>query len=334
MRRKLVLICIVAQVLVLAVMAAEREFILNAGERIHLRTAPIDPRDPFRGDFVRLRYEISRVSRRQLQGTLGEDEKQKGDLVYAVLEEGAENLYNLDYLTDEPPADGVFLRARVRHRWRPAHNRSAVSVKYGIEKLFVEQGRGKDIERHRGTRSGLQIPMEVEIAVGSDGTAVIRGFRWSRLGMSLKMLRVHRRNRNENLDDVTEPLSPKLEISLQNVSGAPLTLADTSEHCGFHLRTTTRVSREYRSAYAGCPGVGSSGGHPIELAPGEAYTVQLDLSEPRWHVSVDGETGEIGRYANNDSFRIVYVAPIAGSAAAAWRGELPSSAFTAYRILD
>ena len=152
--------------------------------------------------------------------------------------------------------------------------------------------------------------------------------------MSLKLLRVHRRDRNENLDDVTEPLSPKLELSLQNVSDGPLTLADTSEHCGFHLRTTARVSREYRPAYEGCPGVSSSGGHPIELAPGEAYTVQLDLSEPRWHVSVDGETGEIGRYANNDSFRIVYVAPVTGSAAAVWRGELPSSAFTAYRVLD
>jgi uncharacterized membrane-anchored protein len=195
MRRKLILICIVAQVLVLGVMAAERELILNTGDRVYLRTAPIDPRDPFRGDFVRLSYEISRVSRDQLKGTLDEDEKQKGDPVYAVLEEGAEGLYNLDYLTDEAPADGIYLRGRVRHGWRPARSRNAVAVKYGIEKFFVEQGTGKDIERRRGTRSGLQVPMEVEIAVGSDGTAVIRDFRWSRLGMSLKMLRVHRRNR-------------------------------------------------------------------------------------------------------------------------------------------
>lgn len=331
MRRKLILICIVAQVLVLGVMAAERELILNTGDRVYLRTAPIDPRDPFRGDFVRLSYEISRVSRDQLKGTLDEDEKQKGDPVYAVLEEGAEGLYNLDYLTDEAPADGIYLRGRVRHGWRPARSRNAVAVKYGIEKFFVEQGTGKDIERRRGTRSGLQIPMEVEIAVGSDGTAVIRDFRWSRLGMSLKMLRVHRRNRNENLDDVTGPLSPKLEISLQNVSDAPLILADTSEHCGFHLRTTAWVSREYQPVYAGCPGAGAD---PIELAPGEAYTVQLDLSDPRWHVRVDGKIGEIGRYANNDSFRIVYAAPAVGLPAAGWKGELPSSAFTAFRVLD
>jgi hypothetical protein len=232
------------------------------------------------------------------------------------------------------PADGIFLRGRVRHTWRPARSRGAISVKYGLEKLFVEQGRGKDIEKRRGTRSGLQVPMEVEVAVGSDGTAVIRDFRWSRLGMSLKMVRVHRRNRNENLDDVTEPLSPKLEVSLQNVSDAPLMIADPGRHCGFQLRTTVRVSREYRPAYEGCPAEGAGGGDGIVLAPGEAYTVQLDLSEPRWHVHVDGKTGEIGRHANNDSFRIVYVAPTAGSSAGLWRGELPSSAFTAFRVLD
>lgn len=339
MRRKLVLICIVAQVLVLGVMAAERELILNTGERIFLRTAPIDPRDPFRGDFVRLDYEISRVSRDQLQGTLGESEseKEKGDPVYAVLEEGAGRLYNLDYLTDAEPGDGIFLRGRVRRGWRPAQTRNAVAVKYGIEKLFVEQGRGKDIERRRGTRSGLQIPMEVEVAVGSGGTAVIRGFRWSRLGMSLKMLRFHRRNPNVALEDVTEPLSPKLELTLQNVSEAPLILSDPGDHCGFRLRTTAWVSREYVPAYSGCQGVVAHGDDMIELAPGEAYTVALDLSEPRWHVHVDGKTGEIGRYANNDSFRIVYEAPASALSAAVdagWRGELPSSAFTAYRVLD
>ena len=157
------------------------------------------------------------------------------------------------------------------------------------------------------------------------------------LGMSLKMLRFHRRNRNTNLDEVTEPLSPKLEISLQNVSEAPLMVADPGNHCGFHMETTARVARQYRAAYEGCRDIRVYGDDLIELAPGEAYTVSLDLSEPRWYVSVDGHTGEIGRYANNDSFRIVYRSPTAGLAIAGdreWKGKLPSSAFTAFQVLD
>lgn len=337
MRRKLIVLCIAAQVLVLGIMAGERELILITGERIYLRTAPIDPRDPFRGDFVRLDYEINRVAGDRLRGRLGESEGKKGDRIYAVLTKGADALYQLDYVTDEKPGAGVYLRGRLRHDRRASQGRSAVAVKYGIEQLFVEQGAGKVIERRRGTRNTLQVPMEVEIAIGSGGTAVIRDFRWSRLGTSLKMLRVHRRDRNTNLDEVTEPLSPKLEISLHNVSDAALTVADPGSHCAFHMRKTAWVSRQYRPANDGCRNISVSGDDLIELAPGEAYTVELDLSEPRWHVEVDGNTGEIGRYANNDSFRIVYQAPEAALSMAgdqAWKGALPSSAFTAFRVLD
>ncbi len=337
MRRIYALICIAAQVLVLVAMAGEREIILRTGETIHLRTAPIDPRDPFRGDFVRLRYEISRVSRSQLRGELLDHDRKKGDRVYAVLMEGPGVVHKLDHVTDEKPVNGVFLRGRLRHNWRAAPGPRSLAVKYGIEQLFVEQGRGKDIEKRRGTRNSLQIPMEVEVAVGSGGTAVIRDFRWSRLGMSLKMLRVPRRNRNTNPDEDTEPLSPKLEVSVQNTSDAPLVVVDPGSHCGFRMETTAQVSLEYRPAYDGCTDVRVSGSDVIELAPGEAYTVELDLSEPRWHVTVRGRTGEIGRYANNDSFRIVYQAPASALAMAVdrvWAGELPSSAFTPFRLLD
>ena len=339
MRRKIVLICVAAQLLVLGVMAGEREYILANGKTIYLRTAPIDPRDPFRGDFVRLSYEIARIADEQVRGALADpkSEARKGDRVYAVLRKGADDLYALDYVTDRKPEQGVFLRGRLSEDWRTARGGRSIPVRYGIEQLFVEQGTGHDIERRRGTRDGLQVPMEVEVAVGAGGTAVIRGFRWSRLGMSLKMLRFNRRPRNAKLDEVTEPLSPKLQVSLQNVSDAPLTLADPGDHCGFHMQQTAWVSRQYRPVYAGCRGLSVSANDLVSLAPGEAYTVELDLSEPRWQVEVDGKIGEIGRYADNDSFRMVYQAPEAAlrlAGDAAWKGALSSRAFTAFQIID
>jgi hypothetical protein len=155
--------------------------------------------------------------------------------------------------------------------------------------------------------------------------------------MSLKMLRFHRRDRSVNLDDVTEPLSPKLEVTLQNVSGAPLVVADPGNHCGFHLRTTVRAPKQYLPVYGGCRDSRLFGDGVITLAPGEAYIAVLDLSEPRWYVEVGGKSGGIGRYAYKDRFRIVYRAPLSDLSAAGdrlWKGELPSSAFTAFRIVD
>ena len=61
MRAIAILLLIVFQIVVLAYMTGNREYILRYGQIVYLRTAPIDPRDLFRGDFVRLNYELTSV---------------------------------------------------------------------------------------------------------------------------------------------------------------------------------------------------------------------------------------------------------------------------------
>jgi hypothetical protein len=55
-----------------------RIYILKTGKVIHLRTAPIDPRDIFRGDYVRLNYEISRIAIDDLKDAEDFEEIKKG----------------------------------------------------------------------------------------------------------------------------------------------------------------------------------------------------------------------------------------------------------------
>ena len=61
MRGKLILIAVLVQVLILGWMAGEREWIVRTAPTVWLRTAPVDPRDLFRGDYVTLGYEISTI---------------------------------------------------------------------------------------------------------------------------------------------------------------------------------------------------------------------------------------------------------------------------------
>ena len=68
MKKSFVILAVILQLIVLAYMAGEREYVLRNGKVIHLRTAPIDPRDLFRGDYVRLNYEISRIPVSRLKG--------------------------------------------------------------------------------------------------------------------------------------------------------------------------------------------------------------------------------------------------------------------------
>ena len=103
------------------------------------------------------------------------------------------------------------MRGRVTH----SYSTNPVSVKYGIEQYFVEQGTGLDIEKRRGNRQSLQIPMEVAVALGANGTAVIRDYRWSKLGIRLEVTRVPQRTNGTDLDNVQGPLSPLLKITLK-----------------------------------------------------------------------------------------------------------------------
>jgi len=336
-RRLWVILAVAAQLAVLAWMAGEREWIFRTGEVVYLRTAPIDPRDLFRGDFVRLRYEINSVRAEELAPALASNanNRPRHEVVYTRLREAGEGLYEAAGTSTTPPSEGLFLRGRTEDSWRMGWRGGRQRlVKYGIEQLFVEQGRGRDIEKRRGARNGLQVPMEVEIAVASSGKAVIRGYRWSRLGMKLEVLRRPAR-RIRNAPPPEGPLSPKLRITLANASDAPLAVVDPGEHCSFRIVPVAWAPKPYAPATQACSGV-SPALELITLAPNETYSVELDLSEPRWHVLADGQAVEIGALPGLAQFRIEYRAPEAGAPGekTLWRGRLPSQAFNASGAVD
>jgi uncharacterized membrane-anchored protein len=339
-RRAFTTLFVLAQVLVLGFMAGEREYILRFGTTVYLRTAPIDPRDIFRGDFVRLDYDISAIGVSSMKGTLKEHLLDRDKVVYAALSRGANDLASLDYATDEKPDQELYIRGRLTRGGRFSAGTGSGRVRYGIEQLFVEQGTGKAIEKRRSGRDGLQIPLEVAVALGGGGTAVIKGHRWSRLGVKLEVLRAARRNRNDNLDEIEGPLSPKLRVTLKNVSEAPLAVVNPGQDCGFELTPLVGSRQTYQSVDRGCQTVRPTDGDVVLLAPEAAYSVELDLSEARWHVKTGNKVSEIGRLDRFDRFRMTYRAPdqaaLEGLTAreAVWPGYLPTRAFDAFGRID
>jgi uncharacterized membrane-anchored protein len=330
--RGLLILAVAAQLLVLAWLAGEREWIFRTGQVVHLRTAPVDPRDLFRGDFVRLQYEINSVPRQDLDATLSAPgaERRRREVVYTQLRPAGEGLYESAGTSARRPESGPFLRGRTEDSWRMGWRGGGhFLVKYGIEQLFVEQGSGLDIEKRRGRRGDLQVPMEVEVAVSPSGTAVIRGYRWSRLGVKLEVLRrPAARNRAPNAPAPEGPLSPKLRLTLANASEASLSVADAGEHCAFHLVPVAWAGQTHPSASQACSDTPQA--RAIVLAPGETYSVELDLSEPRWYVVADGKPIEIGALPGFPQFRIEYRAP-EGSG---WHGRLAPQAFNASGAID
>jgi uncharacterized membrane-anchored protein len=177
--RKLLIICAaVLQILLLAFMGSQREYVLRTGRTIYLRTVPFDPRDLFRGDYVRLRYEISSIDKKYFRDGLATETKDtashryRGRPVYVVLKVDDSNLASVVCVTDKKPCKGeLYIRGRCDY----SYDSSWINILYGIEAYFVEQGKGKQLENM--VSSSNYTTFDMKVALGSNGIAVLNGYR-------------------------------------------------------------------------------------------------------------------------------------------------------------
>ena len=170
-------------------MIYDRVIILREGEIIVLETEPVDPRSLFRGDYVVLDYDINRLDLTRLEG---DNEFEIGEPAYVALTK-QESFWQASSVHNEPPTvtgpDDVIIKGRVRRLVpmtrpcpsdEPACETDAarrmsrmLHIDYGIGSYFVPEGEGRRIEDAiRDPTDG--VPVEIEVAVGDDGTAAIK----------------------------------------------------------------------------------------------------------------------------------------------------------------
>lgn len=162
--RRLLAATIGLQFLTLLGMIAARSLPLLTGQAVLLPVAPIDPRDLFRGDYVTLSYDFSRIGPLGVDGQHWPDsdpQQWRQRTVYAVLVAAADGKHwKLDRLTFTRPQQGLFLRGRTAG-WN--------QLEFGIESYYVQQGTGHKYEKAARSRR-----LSAEVCVGADGQALLR----------------------------------------------------------------------------------------------------------------------------------------------------------------
>ena len=155
-----------------------RAMILRDGTEIRLRTAPVDPRDLFRGDYVVLSYGISTVAPANAEAAAA---LQRGSTAYVRLRPCADGFMEPVSASPSRPAASegdVVIAGRVTAagvcatsedgRADCAQPRRFIRIAYGLESYFVPQGQGLAIERTERAR------IEVVAAVAPSGQAAIK----------------------------------------------------------------------------------------------------------------------------------------------------------------
>ncbi|MFH1501275.1 MAG: GDYXXLXY domain-containing protein [archaeon] len=127
-RNQIIGLIIVLLVVLLVVISfiAYNQWPLLTGTSIVLATAPVDPFDPFLGQYMQIRYEISTVQ--SIEGVKSENK------VYVSLKEDNGSIWRLDSVSLTKPRKGVFIRGDVGRVYG-----DSMSLNYGIEKFFFER---------------------------------------------------------------------------------------------------------------------------------------------------------------------------------------------------
>lgn len=120
----IVVICLI--LIVISSFILYNQWPFMTGKKLILATQPVDPFDPFRGQYMTINYEISIIS--DVEGF------NEGDSVYVTLKEDEQGIWRKESVSKLNPDKGDFIKGKVTSVYE-----NRISVEYGIEQFFFER---------------------------------------------------------------------------------------------------------------------------------------------------------------------------------------------------
>lgn len=130
--------------LILLSMMLRPEAALRMGTAVVIEVRPIDPRDPFRGEYLALELPIQDISLTKIvKCDLSPEDLSRGKTIYVSLTSGSGGIWKVSAVSLKKPG-GVYLRGKVLY-WSP----EALRVDYGksLNRYFVHEGEAPLLEK-------------------------------------------------------------------------------------------------------------------------------------------------------------------------------------------
>ena len=146
-------------------LVSDRVSLMRQPTEIVLPIRPVDPRDLFRGDYVRLDYgALSRIDAKLLPKS---DAGRGRRPVFVTIERNADETWRPVAVSLSKPVNVAAGQIVLAARSGPY---GFGQISYGLERYYVQEGKGRPVEDM--ARSGK---MAVVVAVDGDGRTAIKG---------------------------------------------------------------------------------------------------------------------------------------------------------------
>jgi uncharacterized membrane-anchored protein len=194
-----ILIAVALQIAALVAMVADRMWLLSSGREVTLAVRPVDPSDPFRGEYVILTYDISQINVWEVES---DGPMRVGESVHVTMKRSGQpngwTVTQVRHQKGDVANDGsVIIKGRVTNsfnQWntsteaweregqpdfypplseKPKHlcpgGCPVLNVEYGIESFFMQQGTARPIEEQRNDGS-----LSAKVAIDDSGRAGLK----------------------------------------------------------------------------------------------------------------------------------------------------------------
>ena len=167
-------VVIALQLLFLIGEAISNQIKLATGNTVILRTAPVDPRSLFTGNYMALSYEISLIDLNKTGfGGYGYSNYQipsngamvpsNGQTIYVGLSQINGVYRPIELLSYLPPPEGrrhgvIYIQGKVKSHWG-----KIIRVEYGLERYYIPETRQKDVLKMGNL--GPAVTVEVSVSI-------------------------------------------------------------------------------------------------------------------------------------------------------------------------
>jgi len=156
-----------AQLFVPYKMIWDREVILKEGVEIKLKTAPIDPNDPFRGKYIVLDYEENTIQTDSVEKWIS------GEDIYVFYTADADGFVKIKSVSrDMNPEEKIYVKAKVGNRiW---NDTTSIRIDYDFDRFYMEESKAKGAEEAHQKAQIDSTKTTYALVSVKDGNAVVK----------------------------------------------------------------------------------------------------------------------------------------------------------------